>query len=349
MTREILIWGEFPPRTSTGISISNQMVLKFLKARGQYPRVLEEYSWNKKHLDKLAHVLGLNFSLLKCIIHKRPDIFYFSFPLSVFGELKFLLPLLSLKIFSGRSRVIAHLHRGDLQVFIQKGFLQRALTRCSLSLVSEVIVLSPDYVEQVHELLPAKQVQVMRNTSAIETHPHKTVYAYNRRFICISNYIRAKGIQTLFDCFSKTTLNDYTIDIFGEAHEKAFFKKLDDYKLLNITTHGPISREDLPGYLAGYDCLVMPSWNEGQPLIILEAMSLGVPVIASAVGDIPFILGNEYPFLTIPRDPESLEQAILDFDRLSDKRGLAIGLQRRYMLYFSNNKFEEKLSEIFKM
>jgi glycosyltransferase involved in cell wall biosynthesis len=41
------------------------------------------------------------------------------------------------------------------------------------------------------------------------------------------------------------------------------------------------------------EVLVVPSLHEGSPLVVLEAMSAGVPIVASAVGDMPDQITHE--------------------------------------------------------
>jgi glycosyltransferase involved in cell wall biosynthesis len=59
------------------------------------------------------------------------------------------------------------------------------------------------------------------------------------------------------------------------------------------------------------DVLVVPSLTEGSPLIVLEAMAAGIPVVASAVGGIPDQLRNgQEGILVPPDDPDALGEAL---------------------------------------
>jgi glycosyltransferase involved in cell wall biosynthesis len=63
--------------------------------------------------------------------------------------------------------------------------------------------------------------------------------------------------------------------------------------------------------LAALDVLAMPSWHEGLPYTLLEAMSAGVPIVASRVGGLCEVLdGRECAILVSPRNPLDLASAI---------------------------------------
>jgi glycosyltransferase involved in cell wall biosynthesis len=64
-------------------------------------------------------------------------------------------------------------------------------------------------------------------------------------------------------------------------------------------------REDMGDVLRAIDVLVMPSRHEGLPLVLLEAMAAGRPVVATAVGGIPEVVENGWSALLVP--PESVE------------------------------------------
>jgi glycosyltransferase involved in cell wall biosynthesis len=70
-------------------------------------------------------------------------------------------------------------------------------------------------------------------------------------------------------------------------------------------------RDDVPALLAAADALVLPSWQEGLPLVVLEAMAAGVPVVATSVGGTPeAVVDGETGLLVPPRDVPALTAAI---------------------------------------
>ena len=82
----------------------------------------------------------------------------------------------------------------------------------------------------------------------------------------------------------------------------------------NFRFTGFVKDEDLPFYYNAADFFVLPSKSgEGLPLVALEAMACGLPVIATDVGGISEILMEDYGKLVSPNQPELLAKAILEF------------------------------------
>ena len=71
-------------------------------------------------------------------------------------------------------------------------------------------------------------------------------------------------------------------------------------------------REDVQHIYPLLDCLVMPSLSEGMPLVILEAMSHGIPIVASAVGEIPRLLAHAPTSKIVPVNDLAALHAALD-------------------------------------
>jgi glycosyltransferase involved in cell wall biosynthesis len=70
-------------------------------------------------------------------------------------------------------------------------------------------------------------------------------------------------------------------------------------------------RADVPAILDRLDVVVLPSWLEGMPLVLLEAMAHARPVVATPVGGTPeVVVDGETGLLVPPRDPEALAGAI---------------------------------------
>lgn len=93
------------------------------------------------------------------------------------------------------------------------------------------------------------------------------------------------------------------------------------------------SRSDVPEVLRAFDVFAMPSYHEGTPFALLEAMAMGLPIVASQVGSIPEIIdGNGY--LVCVLQPEETFYAIRDLmkdPRLRARMGQrSRELSRRY-------------------
>lgn len=69
-------------------------------------------------------------------------------------------------------------------------------------------------------------------------------------------------------------------------------------------------RLDVPALLAAADVFVLPSAWEGQPLILQEALRAGVPIVASRVGGIPELAGEDGALLVPPGDAHRLADAV---------------------------------------
>ncbi|MFW9851913.1 MAG: glycosyltransferase family 4 protein [Candidatus Thorarchaeota archaeon] len=78
-----------------------------------------------------------------------------------------------------------------------------------------------------------------------------------------------------------------------------------------VKIYGAVKHSTIPALLSKTNALVLPSFWEGSPTIIIEAMAMGIPVIASNIGDIPRLLKNgEDGILFEVGNPKSLEIAI---------------------------------------
>ena len=86
---------------------------------------------------------------------------------------------------------------------------------------------------------------------------------------------------------------------------------------INDSVHLVGQREDVEACLAGMDCFVLPSLNEGMGRALIEAMAAGLPVVASRVGGIPALIEDEKNGLLVPAE-DSLALAVALRRILSD-------------------------------
>ncbi|MBI5252794.1 MAG: glycosyltransferase family 4 protein, partial [Euryarchaeota archaeon] len=115
-----------------------------------------------------------------------------------------------------------------------------------------------------------------------------------RRITFIGSLVRQKGVDVLIRAFVevKKKLPDAELVIVGDGREKKSLEKLSSELGIEVNFLG--YREDLSSILEKSAVLVLPSKEEGFGLTLLEAMAVGVPVVASRVGGIEEIIEHEY-------------------------------------------------------
>jgi glycosyltransferase involved in cell wall biosynthesis len=119
-----------------------------------------------------------------------------------------------------------------------------------------------------------------------------------------------KGFGTLLEAASswRDIKPEPVLVIVGEGPLEARLKS--QAAALHLDARFPGHRDDVPALLAAAAVFVLPSVWEGQPLILQEALRAGVPVVATRVGGIPEITGEDAALLVAPGDPDRLADAV---------------------------------------
>jgi len=115
----------------------------------------------------------------------------------------------------------------------------------------------------------------------------------------------------------------------------------------NVTFAGAVPRRQLGGLYRSADLVIAPSISEALPMVILEALAAGTPVVACPAGDIPFVVRDgENGLLVPPRNPRALANAIasLAHDR-ARLRALAANARPSVLPAFSWETIGELLRE----
>jgi glycosyltransferase involved in cell wall biosynthesis len=122
-----------------------------------------------------------------------------------------------------------------------------------------------------------------------------------------------KGVRYLIEAGSllKKNIKNFRIVILGDGLERKELEKLVKLNDLEKEINFVGFQSDVERWLPALDIFVLPSLTEGTPLSLLEAMSLGVPVVATAVGGVPSVVEDGINgFLVNPGNVQEINEKI---------------------------------------
>ncbi|MCM8764954.1 MAG: glycosyltransferase [Candidatus Omnitrophica bacterium] len=166
----------------------------------------------------------------------------------------------------------------------------------------------------------------------------------------IGNLRKAKGYDVLIEAAEIICKKrkDIRFEILGkgplETHIRAKIHKLnlgEFVKLYGFT-------EDVYNYIINFDIVVIPSIWEGFPVVALEAMACGKPIIATNVGDLPEIVENGTTGIIVePGKPKALAAAILTLISNKDMRQMMGNNALRRVEEFSSDTMVSQYGKIY--
>lgn len=118
---------------------------------------------------------------------------------------------------------------------------------------------------------------------------------HNRKFLAAGRFNYQKGFDLLlqsFEIFSKKN-SDWELVIVGDGEEKKNIKSLINQYNLNNRVKVDGFTDDMKSYFLQSSILLVPSRWEGMPMIVLEALEMGVPIIAYDIPAIKQIINNK--------------------------------------------------------
>jgi glycosyltransferase involved in cell wall biosynthesis len=137
--------------------------------------------------------------------------------------------------------------------------------------------------------------------------------------VCVANLIAYKGHSTLLAAVRRLRPHGWSLLLVGEGPERESIGRTIASVNLQERVFMLGRRSDVHEILDAADLLVLPSYSEGMPNAVLEAMAHGIPVVASDVGGVRSLLGSGAGIIVAPGDDQALADAL---QRLIDNPSL---------------------------
>ena len=224
------------------------------------------------------------------------------------------------------ARVLLQKHGGSLEAFCGANPLFAAFVRGSLRLADAVVVLSRAEREEFERWLEGRSVVLLPN--GIDCAPYLRFPraaadpAAPLRLIYVGRLAPRKGLDEILGAFARLEAGGVPAElvIAGSGPDEMRLKRL--AALLGLEERvrfaGPAFGEDKARLLSQADVLLLPSYGEGLPYALLEAMAAGVVPVVTRVGAVPDVVeaGVHGLFVQV-RDAQEIVAALasLDADR----------------------------------
>ena len=131
----------------------------------------------------------------------------------------------------------------------------------------------------------------------------------------VGHLVERKGVKYLIHAMSSIIKKEKNAVcyIMGTGYQEDILKKLaKDERLGNYVKFlGQKTNTEVAEYMNASDLLVLPSLNEGLPVVVYEALSCGTPVVATKVAGTPELVDKDVGFLVKPKNAEDLQEKIL--------------------------------------
>ena len=224
-------------------------------------------------------------------------------------------------VFCGLARLfncpyIFHIHSGEFPIFYQKecGSIGKWIVRRTLERASAVIALTDSWKTSLRSIAPQAKIVAMGNFVVFR---HQNYVGGNDipQVLFLGRLREKKGVFDLvnamplvlrkFPNVKFTLAGDGDLDAVEELAASLGVEK-------NLVLPGWIEGRTKDSLLAEASLLVLPSYFEGLPICILEAMATRVPVVATNVGGIPEVLENgKCGLIFEPGDVDAMASAII--------------------------------------
>lgn len=300
-------------------------------------------------LAKVGRAAITGLRLVKELALNRPDAIYFTFAPTGVAFYRDCAYAAAMKAFGVRR--IFHMHARGIASHLDAGWSRR-LYRWLFS-GARVIHLSSRLEQDTAPIVDADQIVIVPNGIEDVRPAPRIVRDGPARILFLSNMIREKGPLDLLEALRHLAARGVEFEAtfvgarFHDGCVEEFSTKVAQYGLSDRVRYlGPIYGDEKLALFRNHDIFAFPTYNDAFPLVVLEAMQHGLPVVSTDEGAIPeMVVDGETGFVVPKRDTGALaarlEQLLAD-RQLRTRLGEAG--RERYAAHFTAEQFEQNLA-----
>lgn len=242
---------------------------------------------------KLLKAISGYCCFIRQLLHNRPDIVHIhsSFGPSFYRKL----PFIYLSRWIGIP-VVNHIHGAEFDTFYEKASTRkRKLVQKVYGKCSRLIVLSKEWKEALAQIVPAQKIDIVENYCIVPEEPYD-IGRKPQQILFLGELGERKG------CFDIPVILDQIRQACPHVHlVMAGDGQMEQVKAA-FSTKNLLSYVDFPGWVRDGEkkkllqesaVFLFPSYYEGMPMAVLEAMGYGMGIVTTATGGIPKLIHHE--------------------------------------------------------
>ena len=228
--------------------------------------------------------------------------------------------------------IVLHVHGSEFKKYYKiecNAYKQKQIVNV-FNKASAVIALSEEWSNFFKEFCKKGKVFVMHNAVMVPKEIENKTQSQNR-LLFLGRIGQRKGIYDILDIFPEVVKKFPDVILnFGGDGEIENCKEIIKNKNLqnNINYIGWVKGKKKEEYFKQSNIFLLPSYDEGMPMSLLEAMSYGLAVVASNVGGIPQVINDTNGIMIDAGDKDNLLNSILLLCE-NNKKCLEIGVAAR--------------------
>ena len=201
-----------------------------------------------------------------------------------------------------------------------------------------VIITSPSLRSKIEKYSPRK-IELIPNS--VDTKLFSPVNKKRKNVQRIMFVGRLEKQKNLFSLAAAVSALEYKLKLIfiGDGNQKSKLLKFASRKKVDLEIIKPVPHDKLPSFLNSADIFVLPSFIEGHPKVLLEAMSIGLPCIGSNVEGIREIISHNKNGIITQTDSKSIRNGLL---KLLGNKSLQKRLGQNARKFVVNN-FDSRL------
>jgi glycosyltransferase involved in cell wall biosynthesis len=256
------------------------------------------------------------------------------------------------------SRVLLHPHCGFSACYTDQSRLWQWFVRRTIRMTNGVVTLSTEW-NQLTAIVPGCPVYFLPN--GIDLTAYRTVgmerkvvekKSHQFKVLYLGYMGKAKGSFDLFEAAKIISKNDIPVIFnlvggdWGPGEVEQLKKQIDQAGLGNIVTvHPPVIGAQKTDFFGEADIFIYPSYSEGMPIAVIEAMACGLPIIATRVGGLPDLVKDGINGVLV--DPGCPDQLVSALKYLSSNPEILFAMQlKSYQSAFENFDIENVVPKL---